>query len=78
MNADGSNPRNATSHRARDDHPAWHPDGRRMLFVSDRDGGSDLYLVPGARGAGYCRAGAGQIKLERVVRSTVIWSQGRI
>ena len=23
---------------------AWHPDGR-LLFVSDRDGGSDLYLT---------------------------------
>jgi Tol biopolymer transport system component len=44
MNADGSNPRNITSHPARDDHPAWHPDGR-LLFVSDRDGGSDLYLT---------------------------------
>ena len=43
MNADGSDPRNVTSHPARDDHPAWHPDGR-LLFVSDRDGGSDLYL----------------------------------
>ena len=44
MNADGSNPRNATSHPARDDHATWHPDGRRLLFVSDRDGGSDLDL----------------------------------
>jgi TolB protein len=44
MNADGSNPRNTTSHPARDDHPAWHPDGR-LLFVSDRHGGSDLYLT---------------------------------
>jgi TolB protein len=43
MNADGSHLRNVTSHPARDDHPAWHPDGR-LLFVSDRDGGSDLYL----------------------------------
>ena len=44
MNADGSHPRNVTSHPARDDHCTWHPDGRRLLFVSDRDGGSDLYL----------------------------------
>jgi TolB protein len=44
MNADGSNPRNATSHPARDDYPTWHPDGQRLLFVSDRDGGSDLFL----------------------------------
>ena len=44
MNSDGSNPRNVTSHPARDDHPTWHPDGR-LLFVSDRDGGSDFYLM---------------------------------
>ena len=44
MNADGSNPRNVTRAPARDDHAAWHPDGR-LLFVSDRDGGSDLYLT---------------------------------
>ena len=43
MNSDGSDPRNVTSHPARDDHPAWHPDGR-LVFVSDRDGGSELYL----------------------------------
>ena len=48
MNSDGSNPRNATSHPARDDHAAWHPDGR-LLFVSDRDGGSDLYLTGSRR-----------------------------
>ena len=43
MNSDGSGVRNVTSHAARDDHPAWHPDGR-LVFVSDRDGGADLYL----------------------------------
>ena len=48
MNADGSNQHNATGHPARDDHPAWHPDGR-LVFVSDRDGGSDLYLMSIAR-----------------------------
>ena len=50
MNADGSNQQNATGHPARDDHPAWHPDGR-LVFVSDRDGGSDLYLMSIAREA---------------------------
>ncbi len=44
MNADGSHLRNVTSHPSRDDYPCWHPDGRRLLFVSDRDAGSDFYL----------------------------------
>ena len=44
MNADGSNPHNVTSHPARDDYPTRYPDGRRLLYVSDRDEGSDLNL----------------------------------
>jgi len=45
LEQEGSEVRNLTTHPSRDDHPTWHPDGRRLLFVSDRDGGSDLYLV---------------------------------
>ena len=43
MNSDGSGRRNVTSHPSRDDYAAWHPDGR-LLFLSDRDGGTDFYL----------------------------------
>jgi Tol biopolymer transport system component len=43
MNSDGSACRNVTSHPSRDDYAVWHPDGR-LLFLSDRDGGSDFYL----------------------------------
>jgi len=45
MDSDGSNPHNLTRHPDRDDFPVWHPDGRRILFISERDGGSDLYLL---------------------------------
>lgn len=37
---------NFTRHPAFDFAPVWSPDGRRLLFLSDRDGGSRLYVTP--------------------------------
>ncbi|MBT5535160.1 BamA/TamA family outer membrane protein, partial [Candidatus Poribacteria bacterium] len=34
-----------TDHDARDEYPAWSPDGRQMLFVSERSGVGNMYLV---------------------------------
>jgi TolB protein len=45
MNEDGSRLINLTSHKARDTSPAWSPDGRKLAFVSARDGGSDIYVI---------------------------------
>ena len=45
MAADGTAPRRLTRHPERDDYPAWHPDGRRLVIVSERDGRHDLYLI---------------------------------
>jgi Tol biopolymer transport system component len=46
MNADGSGVRRAMDrHTARDDFASWHPDGKRLVLVSDRGGRSELYLV---------------------------------
>jgi dipeptidyl aminopeptidase/acylaminoacyl peptidase len=49
--ADGSGaPRRLTDHAAADTRPRWSPDGRRIAFVSARDGASQIYVVPAAGG----------------------------
>ena len=42
-----------TSHAAEDRSPSWSPDGERLLFASDRDGDSEIYIVE--RGGGGLR-----------------------
>jgi len=54
MNADGSGQRNLSRHPAHDTNPAWSPDGRKIAFVSRRDGGQDLYVL-NADGSGLRR-----------------------
>ncbi len=46
MNPDGSEQVNLSQHPAADYDPAWSPNGKQILFSSDRDGGIfDLYLM---------------------------------
>jgi Tol biopolymer transport system component len=45
MNADGSEPRRMTNHPERDDFAAWHPNGRQLVFVGEREGSLDLYSL---------------------------------
>ena len=54
MNADGSGAVNLTSHPAQDFAPAFSPDGRRIAFVSDRDGDQEIYVM-NADGSGQTR-----------------------
>ena len=46
MNPDGSEQVNLTQHPAEDYDPAWSPNGKQIVFSSDRtDGVFDLYLM---------------------------------
>lgn len=44
IDPDGGRPRNATRSPALENFPSWTPDGR-LTFVSNRDGGFDIYLL---------------------------------
>ncbi len=45
MTAEGLDPVRLTETEADDMLPAWSPDGRRIVFISDRDGNREVYLM---------------------------------
>jgi TolB protein len=45
MNADGSQPRNLTNDPSHDNFATWSPDGKQIAFISNRDGGYDVYVM---------------------------------
>jgi TolB protein len=45
MDADGGNQHNLTKCAAQDNFATWSPDGKKIAFISNRDGGSDVYVM---------------------------------
>jgi TolB protein len=45
MNADGSGQQRLTRTRTRNLAPSWSPDGRKIAFVSKRDGQAEIYVM---------------------------------
>jgi TolB protein len=54
MNADGTGQTNLTKNVAGDWSPAWSPDGKKIAFVSQRDGNLEIYVM-NADGTGQTR-----------------------
>ncbi len=46
----GGTARQLTADPANDDQPKYSPDGKRLAFISDRDGSRQVYLMPAAGG----------------------------
>ena len=44
MNTDGGQQRNRTRDMHGED-PSWSPDGKRIVFVSERDGNKEIYTI---------------------------------
>jgi TolB protein len=51
INADGTDLEQLTDNRSQDRRPLWSPDGRSILFTSERDGNYEIYVM-GADGTG--------------------------
>jgi serine/threonine-protein kinase len=45
IRADGGNPVQVTDHTSLNVSPAWMPDGEHLMFVSNRNGPRDVYLI---------------------------------
>jgi Tol biopolymer transport system component len=45
INIDGTNPINLTNHPSKDKYGSWSPDGKTVLFESNRSGNFELYLM---------------------------------
>ena len=51
MNADGSAQTRLTTNAAGNSEPAFSPNGKKITFVSDRDGNSEVYSMNAVDGS---------------------------
>ena len=45
MDADGGNQRNLSNNLGDDRQPSWSPDGKRIAFMSEREGNQQIYVM---------------------------------
>jgi TolB protein len=45
MNSDGSNQTNISNNPTYNVSPSWSPDGKKIVFVSKRDGNREIYIM---------------------------------
>ena len=45
MDENGNGQTQLTNHPSNDYQPAWSPDGKKIIFVSERDGNAELYIM---------------------------------
>ena len=72
MKADGSGQQRLTRKGGCATEPGWSPDGRKIAFISKRDGNIEIYVMNAD--------GSGQRNLTRTPRwheSSFVWSPGQ-
>lgn len=50
VSSNGGEAKRLTSHAAYDHSPVWSPDGKNIVFASDREGSDDLYIMSSSGG----------------------------